>query len=148
MDALPTPPNPFLADEASTALALPSLFDLFFLPGDWSIYVFARYAPAVAEWLGLGPDDYGTSLAGFMALAVWLLTLVGVIVVWTGIRDVDRAVTRGIAAGYAGVLRRMRMVVAFAAYRRRQRANAEPTIDSENHDPKGLRPSSSSHLYE
>lgn len=148
MDALPTPPNPFLADEASAALAIPSLLDLFFLPGDWSIYFVARYAPLIAEWLGLSPDDYGTSLAGFIALAVWLLTLVGVIVVWTGIRDFDRAVTRGIAAGYAGVVRRVRMFIVLAGYRLRRRPKRiEPTIIVEE-DPRGLRPSSSSHLYD
>jgi hypothetical protein len=148
MDELPTPPNPFLADEAGTALALPSVLELFFLPGDWSIYLVARYAPTIAEWLGLGTDDYGTSLAGFIALAIWLLTLVGVIVVWTGIRDFDRAVTRGIAASYAGVVRRLRMFIALAGYRLRRRSKRiEPTIIVEE-DPRGLRPSSSSHLYE
>lgn len=148
MDELPTPPNPFLADEASTTLGLPSLLELFFLPGDWSIYVFAYYAPAVAEWLGLGPDDYGTSLAGFMALAVWLLTFVGVIVVVSGIRSFDRALTRGMAAAYADVRRRMRMFIALAGYRLRRRSKRiEPTIIVEE-DPRGLRPSSSSHLYE
>ncbi len=148
MDALPTPLNPFLADEASAAFAVPSLFDLFFLPGDWSIYWVARYAPAIAEWLGLGPDDYGTSLAGFIALAVWLLTLVGGIVIWTGIRDFDRAVTRGMAAGYAGVVRHLRMFIALAGYRLRRRSKRiEPTIIVEE-DPRRLRPSSSSHLYD
>jgi len=149
MDELPTPPNPFLADEASAALAFPSLFDLFFLPGDWSIYLVARFLPAVAEWFGLGADDYGTSLAGYIAFVVWLVTFIGLIIVWASIRNFDRRVTRGIAAGYAEVLRRIRMVMALAEYRRRQRTKrTEPTIVVEEIDPKALRPSSSSHLYD
>jgi hypothetical protein len=149
MDELPTPPNPFLAGEAGTALALPSLFELFFLPGDWAIYFAARSAPAVAEWLGVGPDDYGTSLAGFISLAVWLLTFVGLIIAWASIRSFDRAVTRGIAAGYAEVLRHIRMVVALASYRRRQRLKrVVPTMGAADANEKGLKPSSSSHLYE
>jgi hypothetical protein len=149
MDELPTPPNPFLADEASTTFAIPSLFDLFFLPGDWSIYLVARYVPAVADWFGLNGDDYGTSLAAFIAFAAWLVTFIGLIIAWASIRNFDRALTRGIAAGYADVLRRIRMVIALAEYRRRQRTKrTEPTIIVEEIDPKGLRPSSSSHLYD
>jgi hypothetical protein len=149
MDELPTPPNPFLADEGSTALALPSLVDLFFVPGDWAIYSMARYAPAVAEWLGLGPNSYGTSLSAFVSFAAWLLTFIGLIVLWAGIRKFDRAVTRAIAASYADVRRRIRMVIALAEYRRRRRLKrTEPTIIVEEIDPRGLRPSSSSHLYD
>jgi len=148
MDELPTPPNPFLADEAGAALAMPSPFELFFLPGDWTIYLAARYAPALAEWLGLGADDYGTPLAGVVSLALWLLTFVGLIIAWASIRSLDRAVTRGIAAGYADVRRRIRMLVVLASYRRRQRSKrTEPTIVVEE-NPRGLRPDSSSHLYE
>jgi hypothetical protein len=105
--------------------------------------------PAAAEWLGLGPDAYGTSLSAFISFAAWLLTFIGLIIVWASIRNFDRAVTRGIAAGYADVRRRIRMVVALATYRRRQRGKrTEPTIVVEEIDPKGLRPSSSSHLYD
>lgn len=147
---MPTPPpNPFLADEASTALAIPSLFDLFFLPGDWAIYWVARYLPAVAEWLGLGPEAYGTSVSAVASSVTWLVTFIGLIILWASIRNLDRAVTRGIAAGYADVRRRIRIVVVLASYRRRQRVKrTEPTIIVEEIDPRGLRASSSSHLYE
>jgi hypothetical protein len=147
MDELPTPPNPFLADDASTALALPSPFELFFLPGDWAIYLIARYVPAAGDWLGLGADLYGTSLAGFISFAVWLVTFIGLIILWASIRSFDRAVTRSIAAGYAEVRRRVRMLMVLATYRRRRSKRVEPTIVVEE-DPRGLRPSSSSHLYD
>ena len=148
MDELPTPPNPFLADEASAELALPSLLELFFLPGDWSIYLVARYVPSVGEWLGLSADSYGTMLSGLISFAAWLLTFIGLIILWASIRNFDRAVTRTIAAGYADVRRRIRMVVVLADYRRRQRGKRiEPTIIVEE-NPRGLRPDSSSHLYD
>ena len=146
MDELPTPPNPFLADEASAALGLPSLFELYFLPGDWAVYLVARFVPGVAEWLRIGPDTYGTSLSGYVSFVVWLLTFIGLIMLWASIRNFDRAVTRGIADGYAELKRHVRMVIALAAYRRRRTKRVEPTIDVV--ELRGPRPSSSSHLYE
>jgi DNA-binding MarR family transcriptional regulator len=130
MDELPTPPNPFLADGTSTALVVPSLLDVFYWPGDWAIYLLARYVPAVAEPLGLGAGAYGGNFAMFVSFFVWLLAALAAIMAWGSVRNFDRAVTRGFGGVFAEVQRRVRMALVLARYRREQRTRrAEPAID-------------------
>ena len=130
MDELPTPPNPFVADAASASFALPSPLELYFWPGDWIVYVAVRYAPPLADGLGLAPEDYGGTFAGFASLAVWLLAILAAIIGYAAVRDFDRAATRGIADFYAEVRRHVRMAITFATYQRRRRAERkEPAMD-------------------
>ena len=130
MDELPTPPNPFFADGASTSLAVPSLLQVYFWPGDWVLYALVRYATPVADALGLSAADYGGKFAGFAALAVWLAAVLGVITAWAAVRNFDRALTRGAGEFVAEVRRRWRMLVVLTKYRVSQRARREePAIE-------------------
>jgi hypothetical protein len=131
MDEIPTPPNPFVADAASESLALPSLLDLYFWPGDWVAYAAVRYLPPLADWLGLAPEDYRGTFSGFASLVVWLLAILAAIIGYAAVRDFDRALTRRIAALYTELLRHVRMAMVFATYRhhRRQVERKEPVFD-------------------
>jgi hypothetical protein len=145
MDSIPQPLNPFIA--ASGGLQLPSLQEVFLLPGDWVIYLLSAYASPVAAALNIGPADYGGGYAAAAALVCWVAVLILAIVVGAAVRNWDRAVTRWLAELRADLLRRVRMVIALAAYRRRQRnKRIEPTLDPPESGE--LKPSSDSHLYE
>jgi hypothetical protein len=129
METISTPPNPFVVDGAFT---LPSFEEWFFLPGDWGLHLLVSRAPAVAEFLGLGPADYGGTVAGFLSWILWILLAIALIAATSAVRRFDRAVTRGIADGVAEIKRRIRMAAAFARYRRVRRAERkEPTFDGE-----------------
>jgi hypothetical protein len=144
MDSIPRPPNPFLAAPPDGGYQLPSLQELFVLPGDWVLYLISTYAPSVHALLGLRPGDYATSYSVFAAVLVWFAVSLLSIVVCAAVRDADRAVTRGLVDLGRAVRRRVRMAVALAAHRRRSRATraAPAPVDHE------LRPSADSHLYE
>jgi hypothetical protein len=150
MDAMPEPPNPFVADAAGGGYQLPSLQDLFFLPGDWAIYLISTYAPSVATTLGLRASDYGSAYSGFAALLSWIAISILLIMVCAAIRNFDLAVTRGVVELVSDVRRRVRMGIALAAYRRRMSGvRKEPTIGAETSAlGPDSRPSSASHLYE
>jgi len=127
MDELPTPPYPF--DEAGAALGMPSLQQLFFLPGDWSIYLLARYVPAIAEWLGIGAADYGSTYSASLSLIGWSLVTIALIVVWTAIKDLNSAMTRGVSTLYLETRRHIRMAIVRAKYRRGRKPRTEPAIE-------------------
>jgi hypothetical protein len=130
MEPIAIPPNPFLVDGA---LAIPSFEEWFFLPGDWALYLLASRAPLIAEWLDVGPADYGGTLAGLLAWSLWILLAIALIAATSAVRRFDRAVTRGLVDGVAEVRRRMRMAITFARYRRGRRAaeRKEPTFDGD-----------------
>jgi hypothetical protein len=129
MESIATPTNPFVVDGA---FAVPSFEQWFFLPGDWSIYWLASRVPAVAEGLGIGPADYGSIFAGFLAWLLWLALAIALIAAAATVRRFDRTVTRRIVDGVAELKRRLRMALIFAQYRRRRRAQRrEPTFDGE-----------------
>ena len=147
MDSIPKPPNPFVADAAGGGYELPSLQQIFLLPGDWVLYLLSTYAPSVAAALDLRPGDYGTGYSTFAALLSWVAISILLIIVWAAVRDFDRALTRGFVELGADLRRRVRMFVALVAYRRRLRSvRKEPTIGPV--DDSAPRPSSASHLYE
>jgi len=128
MEPITAPPNPFVAETGS--LVIPSFEDLFFLPGDWFIYLLSSRAPAVAEMLGTSPADYGGTLAGFIAWTCWIALAIAAIATTSAVRRFDRALTGGIIDACIEVRRRWRMALVFAEYRRRVRAQRkEPTID-------------------
>ena len=145
MDPIPKPPNPFV--DAAGSYDLPSLQQIFLLPGDWVLYLLSTYAPSVAAALDLGPGDYGTAYSTFAALLSWAAISILLIIVWAAVRDFDRALTRRFVEFGADLKRRVRMAMVFIAYRRRMRSvRKEPTIDPA--DDSAPRPSSDSHLYE
>jgi hypothetical protein len=130
MEPIQIPPNPFVADDGQ--LTVPSFEEWFFLPGDWVIYLLTSYASPVAELFGLGPGDYGSTLAGFIAWTCWVLFALASIAVTAAVRRFDRALTGQVLYAMAELKRRVRMAFAFARYRQRRRQERkEPTFDGE-----------------
>ena len=129
MEPITAPPNPFVAETG--ALMIPSFEDCFFLPGDWLIYLLSTRAAPIADMIGVGPADYGGTLAGFLAWFCWIALAVIAIVTTSAVRRFDRAVTHGVIDAAMGLRRRWRMALVFAEYRRKLRAQRkkEPTID-------------------
>jgi hypothetical protein len=128
MEPIAKPLNPFSPDTGG--LVLPSVADVFFLPGDWLIYLLASRVPAAAELLNVGPGDYGGTLAAFLSSAVWFLLAIGAIATTSAVRRVDRALTSAVVGAATEVRRRIRMALAFARYRRQRRdVRTEPAID-------------------
>jgi hypothetical protein len=130
METIPTPPNPFV--DATGAFVIPTFADWFFLPGDWTVYLLASRAPAIAEILGVGSSAYGGTFASILASAFWLLLAIASIATVSAVRRFDRAVTGGIAYGVAELRRRARMAIVLARYRRSRRAvRKEPIFEGE-----------------
>jgi len=128
MEPILEPPNPFIAETGS--LVIPSFEQLFYLPGDWLIYLLSSRAPAVADMLGISPAAYGGTFAGFSAWFCWILLAVMIIAATSFVRRFDRAVTGGIVGFGIELRRRWRMALVFAEYRRRLRVQRkEPTIE-------------------
>jgi len=128
MEPITAPLNPFVAETGS--LVVPSFDELFFLPGDWLIYLLSSRAPSIAEMLGVGPTDYGGTLAGFIAWFFWIALAIAAIATTSAVRRFDRRVTGGIADLAIDLRRRWRMALVLADYRRKLRAQRkEPTID-------------------
>jgi hypothetical protein len=128
MESIAKPLNPFMTDAGDLALA--SIGDVFFLPGDWLIYLLASRVPGAAELLDLGPGDYGGTLAAFVSSAAWLVLALGAIATASAVRRFDRALTSAIVGAALDARRRIRMALVFARYRRkRQEVRAEPAID-------------------
>jgi hypothetical protein len=116
MDTALAPPSPATADRA-----VESVQQIFFLPGDWTIYFLARYLTPLANALGIGPADYGTAYSACLSLVGWSLIAIALIVAVSTVRDLDRRVTDKIAALYGELRRRIRMFVALVRYYRGRR---------------------------
>src|SRR5687767_10715031 len=128
MEPITAPPNPFVAETGS--LVFPSFEEVFFLPGDWILYFLSSRAAPVADMLGVGPADYGGTLAGFFAWFCWIALALVAIATTSAVRRFDRALTYGLIDAALGLRRRVRMAFVFAEYRRKLRAQRkEPTID-------------------
>ena len=128
MEPIPTPPNPFVAETGT--LVLPSFQEWFFLPGDWVVYLLASRVPAVAEPLGVGAADYGTTLAGFLAWICWIMLAIVSIAATSAVRRFDRALTGGIFEAARELRRLVRMAIVRAQYRRKLAAQRrEPAFD-------------------
>ncbi|HET7609381.1 MAG TPA: hypothetical protein VFL84_11940, partial [Gammaproteobacteria bacterium] len=128
MEPITAPPNPFVAETGS--LVIPSFEELFFLPGDWFIYLLSSRAAPIAETLGISPADYGGTFAGFIAWFSWILLAIVAIAATSGVRRFDRALTGHIIYAGSEVRRRWRMALVFADYRRKLRVQRkEPSID-------------------
>jgi hypothetical protein len=130
MEPILKPPNPFIAETGS--LVIPSFEEWFFLPGDWIIYLTSRWAPPIADTLGISAADYGGTLAGFIAWTCWIVLAIAAIATTSAVRRFDRALTGGIVDAVIELRRRLRMALVFAEYRRKlraQRKRKEPTID-------------------
>lgn len=96
------------------------LQEVFFLPGDWLIWMLATYVPAAAKFLEIGAGDYRGVLSGFLSALAWLALIVVGGVTWAALRDLDRTLTDRIERSYAETLRRLRVARALLAYRFRR----------------------------
>jgi len=131
MEPILSPPNPFVADDGQ--LVLPSFGGLFYLPGDWFIYLLTSRAPALAEVFGLSASDYGGTASGAVAWIFWIALALALIALTSAVRRLDRALTFGILDAVADIKRRVRMAFVFARYRRERRRapRQEPTFEGE-----------------
>lgn len=118
------PPRPALGDtngDGSLTIADAGgwLLHVFFLPGDWAIWVLATYAPSVAGFLEIGAADYGGLASGMVSAASWILGFIAVGMTWLYVRDLDRRATRGTVTLFAHVMLRLRLMAARLRGRRR-----------------------------
>jgi hypothetical protein len=128
MEPMTAPPNPFITETGF--FVIPSFEAWFYLPGDWLIYLVAKYAAPVAQLFGLGPADYGGALAAFLSWFSWIALALVAIATTSAVRRFDRALTYGILDAVTELRRRVRMAFVFVEYRRKLRAQRkEPTID-------------------
>ena len=102
MEPITAPPNPFVAETGS--LVFPSFEDVFFLPGDWIIYFLSSRAAPVAETFGVGPADYGGTLAGSVSVVI----STGKTYSWTG-GSMEGTGTTTIASGGALTINAVRV---------------------------------------
>ena len=105
---------------------------VFFLPGDWSIWAAATYAPSLTKFLELGPSAYGGILSGFVSAVAWLAILIIVIIVYSSIREFDRVLTHRIVGAYSEVRRRMRIAMTLLGYRARRIVYDKPAAETES----------------
>jgi hypothetical protein len=121
------PPEPFFGDaNGDGGITIGDaggwLQQAFFLPGDWSLWALATYAPPVARFLEVDAADYGGLASGMIAAGVWTLGFVTLGMGWLYVRDLDRRATRGAAGLFAHIALRLRIA---AARLRERRRNAE-----------------------
>jgi hypothetical protein len=67
------------------------LYHVFFLPGDYILFVTISHAPEIADFLGVSPVDHGGTLTGFLSLLIWLTVIVSARSVHNMIRRALRA---------------------------------------------------------
>ncbi len=128
---LPKPWSPFVLDltgdgEVTISDLTRWAAEAFFLPGDWSIWALARYAPGLARFLELDADAYGGVISGFVSAFSWLALLLGIIIVYQSIRRFDDALTMRVRQAYVEGRRRARIAWASLRYRLRSGKPAVP----------------------
>lgn len=79
MDPIATakPAHPLLGNLSGFELSNigPLLAEIFFMPGDWIIWLLAAYLPNQAQSLEIGPADYGSLASGIVSGTAWLMVL-------------------------------------------------------------------------
>lgn len=138
------PVSPWIADANADGFVtigdvVPWCYHAFLLPGDWSIWATASYAPAVARFLELNEADYGGGLAAFLSAVAWIALAVGLLAVCRFVRMLDRRVTDAAVALYRDILLRWRILRARLRYRlldglRRRPRRDEPLEYTMEHD--------------
>ncbi len=109
-----SPPSAFVADangDGGVTLGdLPGwLGQLFFLPGDWSLWVIVRYAPPVASLFGGDAPSYGGFVSGFIAVVFWCLVLVVLGTGYAYLVEFDRRATRASSRLFSEIRRTFRV---------------------------------------
>ncbi len=110
----------------SIADAMGVLEQLFFLPGDWSIWALAKFAPPVARFFDLDSNDYRGLVSGCIATAVWVLATIVANIAYAAVVEADRRATRRLAGGYAETRRRVGIAARLFYARGWRRAKSEP----------------------
>jgi DNA-binding MarR family transcriptional regulator len=104
---------------------------VFFLPGDWIIWMILRYTPEIGRFLEVGTREYGSSFSALLSVFSWLAIIITIMTTSHYLAAIDRAVTgllRGIGTrslmrvhalrrGIAGWVRRRRAWLERAAQR-------------------------------
>lgn len=127
---IPAPPRfpPFDANgdhAVSLADAGTWLQHVYFLPGDWLLWLLSVYLPSIARLFGAGSTPpYGSLTSGLVSGFAWLAISVALIVAWTAVRDFDRRLTRAVSGFYDDSLRRVRIAVAVFRSKLRRRKHA------------------------
>jgi len=126
----------FLDENGDGIVSVRDLWELFvdlvFYPGDAFVLLLSEHAPALAQFLELGPDDVGTPAARFIAAGVWIAVFIIAGTVISFVSNVDRMLTAWIAARFRDILRlgrilRRRVALAFVALIPRKRQPATET---------------------
>ena len=73
--------------------AFERLWVLLFLPGDLFLYELSTHAAPLAQWLELGPADYGGFVSGVLSVCAWLVVFAIVSIAYHYVLDVDQRVT-------------------------------------------------------
>ena len=130
---LPPPPRFLVADangDGHVTLADARLWieHLFFLPGDWAVWAFVRYARPLAVELGIGTPVYGGLLAGTISVVSWFFAGVLVGVAYDYVVTFDNRATRGMQRLWAHTLRALRVAVVWsrAQFKAAEAARDEP----------------------
>ena len=111
-----SPPTFFIADpngdgQLTLADAGVWLERAFFLPGDWTLWAIARYAPSFAGALGINVPPYGGLWAGAISAVLWLLTIILLGVAYSYAVELDRRATRVMGRLWAEAARRLRVAL-------------------------------------
>ena len=95
---------------------------VYFLPGDWLLWLLSAHLPSVAGLFGVGSSPaYGGLASGLVSGFAWLAIAVALIIGCTAVRDLDRRLTRAVSGSCEDVLRRARIAIAVFRSRLRRR---------------------------
>lgn len=124
---IPLPWHPFVWDVNNdgsftvTDLGL-WLHHVFFLPGDWMIWMILRYTPEIGRFLEVDTREYGTSFSALLSVFSWLVIIVAIMMALHYLAAIDRAVTGLLRGIVARVLMRVHALRrAFGGWFRRRR---------------------------
>lgn len=106
-------------DHLTIANLVTDLHRLVFLPGDLFIWALTSYAAPFARLLGVGPNDYGGVLSGFVSSCAWVVAFVAIAIAIQTIVDFDRRVTSAMQRLFATVALRVRIARTLARQRLR-----------------------------
>ena len=106
-------------DHLTIANLVNDLHRLAFLPGDLFIWALTTYAAPLARPLGVGPNDYGGVLSGFVSTFAWVVAFVVIAITIQTIVDFDRRVTSAMRRLFATVALRVRIARTLARQRLR-----------------------------
>lgn len=125
---IPLPWHPFVWDVNNdgsftvTDLGL-WLQNVFFLPGDWLIWMMLRYAPEVGRFLEVDAGAYGSTVAALLSVFSWLGIIVVIMTTSHYLAAIDRAFTgllRGLMTRAVTTLHIVRRALGELMRRRRQ----------------------------